>query len=108
MAQINTLENIEIREPIPGYKGKFIHSERMTFVYWDIEENAPLPRHSHEHEQVVNVLEGTYKMIVDDIEYLLKAGDILTIPSNAEHWGNSITKCKIIDVFAPVREDYIL
>jgi hypothetical protein len=36
----------------------------MTFVYWDIDEGAALPRHAHHHEQVVNMLEGEFELVV--------------------------------------------
>ena len=28
------LEDIEVKEPVPGYRGRFVHSEKMTLAYW--------------------------------------------------------------------------
>ena len=98
--------SIEPREPIPGHRGRFLHSEHTTHVYWDIEEGAQLPEHSHPHEQIVNMLEGTYELVVDGTPHVLNAGDVLVIPGGAAHSGRSYAACKILDVFSPVREDY--
>ena len=100
------LEDIEAREVMPGYHGRFIHSERTTLVFWEIESNRPLPEHAHPHEQIVNILEGTFELIVDGMPYVLSAGDYFVIPPDVPHTGLSHTTCKILDVFAPVREDY--
>ena len=48
----------EMREIVPGFRGRFVHTENMTFVYWDIKAGSILPDHSHPHEQVVTVIEG--------------------------------------------------
>jgi glyoxylate utilization-related uncharacterized protein len=53
----------------------------MTFVYWDIDEGAALPRHAHHHEQVVNMLEGEFELVVDGTPHRLKPGDVLAIPA---------------------------
>ena len=50
------------RELFPGFVGKFIHSDNMTFVYWDIAADSPLPAHSHPHEQVINMFEGQFEI----------------------------------------------
>jgi quercetin dioxygenase-like cupin family protein len=94
------------REPMPGYKGKFIHSKNMTFVYWDIQADRPLPEHSHAHEQVVNVIEGTFELTIDGKTEILEAGSVAIIPSNTMHTGRAITHCRILDVFYPIRQDY--
>lgn len=101
------LSELPTKNVFPGYNGKFIHSKNNTFAYWEIEENSPLPEHEHPHEQVVNVLEGEYLLKVNGEDNLLKAGDVFVIPSNVKHSGVSKTKCRILDVFSPVREDYL-
>lgn len=96
----------EQREVFPGYVGRFYHSANMTFVHWEIEPNSPLPEHSHVHEQVVNMIEGQFELTVEGQTKILNPGDVAVIPSNAKHTGKGLTKCKIIDVFYPIREDY--
>ncbi|MEA2036756.1 MAG: cupin domain-containing protein [Nanoarchaeota archaeon] len=101
-----SLEGIGEKEIIPGYKVKFIHSQSMTFAYWDIEKDAPLPEHSHPNEQVANILEGKFQLTIGDQTKVLGKGEVAIIYSNVKHSGKAITKCKILDVFHPVREDY--
>jgi quercetin dioxygenase-like cupin family protein len=106
MADRYRVEALHLREPIPGHRGRFVHSERTTHAYWEIDAGAELPEHSHPHEQIVNVLEGTYELVVDGTRHVLDAGDVLVIPGNAVHSGRSHSSCKILDVFSPVREEY--
>ncbi|WNJ17035.1 cupin domain-containing protein [Pontibacter sp. G13] len=101
-----TLSQMESREILPGFHGKTIHSEQMTFVYWDIEGGATLPEHDHPHEQVVNVLSGMFELTLNGERHLLEQGDVLLVPSNAPHSGRALTECRILDVFQPKREDY--
>lgn len=103
---LNNFDDIEEREPFKGCKGKFIHSERMTLVLWDIKKDSPLPEHSHPHEQITYLIEGSYEFVVDGEAKVLVPGDVLVIPSSKVHSGKPLTDCKILDVFSPVREDY--
>jgi quercetin dioxygenase-like cupin family protein len=36
----------------------------------------------------------------------LAAGDVVVIPGGVTHSARSLTPCRILDVFSPVREDY--
>jgi len=105
MKKINLAEE-ESREILPGYKGKFIHTDNMTLIYWHVQSGAPLKEHSHVHEQVVNVLEGEYELTVEGVSHQLKKGMVLVIPSHAKHSGIAKSDCHLLDVFYPVREDY--
>ncbi|MXX24026.1 MAG: cupin domain-containing protein, partial [Caldilineaceae bacterium SB0668_bin_21] len=59
---VYSLDEVKERGLFPGFVGKFIHSENMTFVYWDVAEGSPLPAHSHPHEQVINMFEGQFEI----------------------------------------------
>ena len=101
-----SLNEIESRELVPGFHARMVHTENMTLAYWDIEEGALLPDHSHPHEQVANVIEGTLELVVDGETHNMTPGKVFVIPSNVPHSGKALTACKVIDVFYPVREDY--
>jgi quercetin dioxygenase-like cupin family protein len=94
------------RDPFPGFHARFVHSANMTFAYWEIDAGAELPRHGHVHEQVVNMIAGTFELTVGGDTRVLEPGMVAIIPSQALHSGRAITSCRIIDVFYPVREDY--
>ncbi len=98
--------SIEPRTVIPGFSGRFAHSSLMTFALWDISAGAILPEHSHPHEQVIHVLEGQFEATVDGRTSVLSAGMVGIVLPNVRHSGRALTDCKILDVFAPVREDY--
>ncbi len=100
------LSQIEEMVPFPGFRGRMVHTDRMTLAYWSVTEGSALPQHSHHHEQVVNVLEGTLELVVDGTEHTLEEGDVYVIPPNAEHSATAVTSCRLLDVFSPVRDDY--
>lgn len=100
------LDHLPEREIWPGFHGKLIHTDHMTFAYWRIDQGAQIHKHAHHHEQVVNMLEGEFELIVDGQSTVCRPGDIIVIPSNVPHEGTAISNCKILDVFSPSREDY--
>ncbi|HRI59431.1 MAG TPA: cupin domain-containing protein [Saprospiraceae bacterium] len=101
-----TVASISLFEISKGFNARMIHTDTMTLAYVDVDEGADLPEHSHVHEQVLNLLEGRFELIVSGQSYVLEAGDVYAIPSNAPHSGRALTKCRILDVFHPVREDF--
>lgn len=100
------LAEIPSREIIPGFHGKMIHTDHMTFAFWEIEAGASLPEHSHPHEQVAHMIEGEFEFTINGETKVVSPGMLTVIPSNMPHSGKAITDCKILDVFQPVREDY--
>lgn len=96
----------ESREVVPGFHGRFVHSETTTIAYWEIKKNASLPEHDHHHEQVLNLLEGEFELTVAGTKLRLSPGDVVVLNSHQPHAGRAITDCKIIDVFSPCRDDY--
>ncbi len=101
------LEGVQTREIFPGHRAKMIHTEKMTLVYWQIDKGARVPEHDHHHEQVVNVLSGEYELTVDGNPHVLKPGRAYVIPASVRHSGHALSDCRLLDVFCPVREDYL-
>jgi quercetin dioxygenase-like cupin family protein len=102
----HALQDLASREPMPGFLGRFIHTEGVTVVHWDVEAGAELPEHSHPHEQLSSLLSGEFIMTVDGETRRMTAGTVAVIESNSVHSGRAVTACRFVDVFCPVREDY--
>ena len=99
------LEEISQSEPIPGFLGRFIHSENMTVADWRIKEGSSFPEHTHPHEQIAFILEGKFELNLGGETRVLTPGTIAVIPSNMPHEGKALTECHLLDIFYPVRED---
>ncbi|NBO18728.1 MAG: cupin domain-containing protein [Proteobacteria bacterium] len=106
MKWLEHIDLLPLRDIMPGMRGRFLHSERMTFAFWEIEAGFALPEHSHLHEQVAHMIEGEFTLIVDGVAKLLHPGAMTIIPPNAPHSGVAHTACRIMDIFYPRREDY--
>ncbi len=100
------LDAIRDQEPMPGFRGRAIHTGHVTVVHWAIQAGAELPEHSHPHEQMSNLLEGEFEMMVDGQVQHMTPGTVAVIGPHVRHSGRAVTDCRFIDVFHPVREDY--
>ena len=91
---------------MPGYHGKMVHSESMTWAFWDVEDQAEVPEHHHPHEQIMHVIEGSFEFTLDGNTQTYGPGDVVIIPSNVPHSGKALTPCRLMDIFSTAREEY--
>ena len=103
---IKKIETIEQQELMPGFKGRFVHTNSSTIAFWEIKKGSLLPEHHHIHEQTTQIIEGQLELTINGETNILKPGTIAVIPSNSKHSGRALTDCKITDTFCPAREDY--
>lgn len=100
-----SLDEIEERELLPGARARFVHSSAMTTAYWEFDPGIYLPEHSHPHEQITSIVEGQFELTVGGHTRRMEPGDVAVIEGNTVHSGRSVTRCRVFDVFHPVRED---
>ncbi|WP_181871494.1 cupin domain-containing protein [Sphaerisporangium album] len=93
-------------EMLPGCHARFVHSDTMTVAHWKIDAGGEIPPHTHPHEQIVNLLEGTFEMRVGDDVFTMAPGDSVIVPGGVEHSALARTDVRCIDVFHPARDDY--
>jgi quercetin dioxygenase-like cupin family protein len=104
---MNNIKDTTPRELVTGFTGHYIHGKNLTLGYVEIKAGNKLPEHHHPHEQITFIIEGQLDMTIGGKPCSLTAGMYYVIPSNMPHSAIAKTDCKAIDVFNPVREDYM-
>ncbi len=72
-----------------------------------LKKGAHVPEHHHHNEQVTYILEGALKFAIDGKEIVVRAGEVLCIPSNMPHEAWALEDTLDLDVFDPPREDWL-
>ena len=102
-----TLISLPVKEIFSGtVRGHYAHLERMTVGEVEVDAHTNVPMHQHPHEQVTYVLSGRFEFTVGHETTILEPGMVALIPPNTLHGGITLTACRVLDIFAPVREDY--
>ncbi len=102
-----TLASLPAKEIFGGtIRGHYAHLDRLTVGEVVLQADTVVPLHQHPHEQVTYVLEGRFEFTVGSETTLLGPGMAALIPGGVLHGGKTLTACRVLDVFSPVREDY--
>lgn len=96
------------KEVLPGIRLKtLVHGEKTLFAEFRMEAGSSLPRHAHPHEQTGFLVAGRIRLTIGEKTCDVSPGDSWCIPGNTEHSAEILEKSHAIEVFAPVREDYL-
>ena len=106
MATIHWNE-IEREQMNPLLARQVIHGVNTTLARLDIAKGAVVPLHHHVNEQMSVMLEGKLRFVVDGVESIVSAGDVMVIPPNAPHMVEALEDSLVFDVFSPVRSDWL-
>ena len=86
---------------------QFVAGERSMLARIVLRTGCIVPMHSHQNEQITYILEGALKFNLGDQEIVVRAGEVLVIPSNVPHSAEALEDTIDLDVFCPPREDWI-
>lgn len=84
-----------------------VHGEKTLMAEFRLAKGAILPRHQHPHEQTGYLVAGRLELTIGHFRHDLGPGDSWCIPGQVEHSAVAIEDSLAIEVFAPVREDYL-
>lgn len=98
-----------------GYRQSLDGIEQKTLVYGDstlmvefrLQKGAVLPLHSHPHEQIGYLVKGQIKLTVGADVHDVQPGDSWCIPGDVPHCAEIMEESVAVEVFSPVREDYL-
>ncbi len=94
--------------PVPGiYMKTIAWGEKTLMTEFRLEKGSDLPVHSHPHEQTGYLVSGRLTLSVGDEVFDAGPGDCWCIPSGVEHGAAVLEDSIAVEVFSPVREDYL-
>ena len=91
----------KIQRQIVGY------DDKIMMVNVRFEKDGIGTLHSHHHTQISYVAEGKFEVTIADETSILEKGDSFYVPSNAIHGVVCLEAGTLVDVFSPMREDFI-
>ena len=120
------------QEVTPGIHRRFLTASRVTVARFTLGRGTSVPVHSHDHEQISYVVRGALRFHLggpaaaagpsasaavadagsspverDAKDLIVRAGEVLEIPSWIEHSVDALEDTEVIDVFSPVRQDWV-
>ncbi|MBS1819868.1 MAG: cupin domain-containing protein [Acidobacteria bacterium] len=86
---------------------KIVTGEREMLVQVYIKRGCLIPLHAHQSEQMTYVLQGGLKFLVAGEEITVREGEVIHIPSGVEHQAEALEDTFELDVFSPIRAEWL-
>ncbi|MFI5239228.1 MAG: cupin domain-containing protein [Gemmatimonadales bacterium] len=89
---------------------RIITGDDMMIAHVYIDKDAIVPKHSHHNEQITYILKGALHFWIGEDgseETIVRAGEVLHIPSNVPHSAQALEDTLDVDVFSPPRADWL-
>jgi quercetin dioxygenase-like cupin family protein len=89
---------------------RLITGERMMIGHVYLKKGCVVPLHSHDNEQITYILEGALHFYLgadEGEEVVVRAGEVLMIPSHLPHKAIALEDTLDVDIFCPPRADWL-
>lgn len=89
---------------------RLITGERSMLAHVYLKRGCIVPFHSHENEQISYILSGALRFWLGEAgeqELVLRAGEVLVIPSHVRHKAEALEDTVDVDIFTPPRRDWL-
>jgi quercetin dioxygenase-like cupin family protein len=95
-------------EICPGIKRQTVTSGKSMYqMVAHLDAGSKMPEHRHPQEQIVHLLRGRMKLIVDGTAHEMVPGDSFYLASNVPHGVETIEDTQVLDTFSPPRDEYL-
>ena len=89
---------------------RLITGDQVMLAHVYLKSGCEVAKHSHENEQFTYILSGALRFLVGEKgeqEVVVRAGEVLHLPSNVPHEAHALEDTLDVDVFFPPREDWL-
>src|SRR5579859_6814429 len=102
-----TWNNVEQETMSDVISRKVISGEKAMVAQVFLKKDAVVPTHHHESEQLTYILEGALKFELEGREVVVRKGEVLLIPANVPHRAVALEDTIDLDIFSPIRLDWL-
>ncbi len=100
-------ETVKKEELSSEISRQMIYGDKAMIARLELKKGAVVPEHSHENEQLSWIINGDLKFRRNNQEIHVKSGEVLRIPSNVKHEAIAVEDTVDVDIFSPIRNDWI-
>ena len=100
-------DRMKTEEVTELYRRQVAIGESITVARVEVKEGAVTNAHSHENEEVILVLEGSWRFQLPSGAVTLGANQMLCIPRGVEHSSEALADTVALDICAPTRPDWV-
>ena len=83
------------------------YDDNLMVVKVEFKQGSIGSIHQHLHSQITHIESGSFELSIDGIKKVLEAGDAFYIPPHADHGCVCLQEGVLIDVFSPMRKEFI-
>jgi len=95
-------------EAMPGIQIKtLVHGDKTLMTEFLLKAGSTLPQHTHPHEQTGYLVTGRIRLSIGEEVVEAGPGDSWCIPGDMAHSAEILEDSVAVEVFSPVREDYL-
>ena len=106
-ARLHRWDEIALEKVTEMISRKLVTGDRGMLAQIYLKKGAIVPMHQHESEQLAYVLQGVMRFTVGGEELTVREGEVLAIPSNVPHQAEAIEDTFELDLFSPIRQDWL-
>lgn len=100
--------DLQWEEVAEGVRRKIMtYDDKIMMVRVEFKKGGIGIIHQHYHSQITSVESGTFEVQIDGNKQILRGGDAFYIPPNTDHGCVCIEDGVLLDVFSPMREDFV-
>ncbi len=75
------VSSLRVIERLPGWHGRYFHSQSMTFAHYDFVRGSSIHEHFHPQEEVYEVIEGELELTIDGVAQIARPGLVAIVPA---------------------------
>lgn len=83
------------------------YDDFLMLVKADFEAGGVGPIHQHFHSQTTYIESGEFAVTIGEETQVLRTGDAYYIPPNVPHGATALSAGVLLDMFSPIREDFM-